>query len=130
MPAKSCSNQQPGALLPRAQCWRPLFALLLEMLAPRACAFSHFLLAQTIMKIIKYSADALLSGPLCGLLIPADDCLEVTDCFPTYTDDLAEHQAQMLRSLREVNKQTLMQCGLCLVQGRTLRLRRWAVFCQ
>jgi len=58
---------------------------------------------RTLMKIIKYSADALLSGPLCGLLVPDLRQLEITDCFPTYTDDLADHQAQMHRSLREVN---------------------------
>jgi hypothetical protein len=58
------------------------------------------------MKIIKYSGDALLSGPLCGLLdrrqSSALNVLEVTDCFPSYTGDLADHQVQMLRSLREV----------------------------
>ena len=61
------------------------------------------LFLQVLMKIIKYSSDALLSGPLMGLLVPSSNTLEVTDCFPTYTDDLADHQTQMLRSLREVH---------------------------
>lgn len=61
------------------------------------------LLLQTIMKIIKYSSDALLSGPLCGFLQTEDRTLEVTEAFPTYADDLSDHQTQMLRALRDVS---------------------------
>lgn len=57
-----------------------------------------------VMKIIKYSADNLSSGSLCGLDV--EDSLEVTHCFPVIDEaesKLESHQIGMLRSLREVN---------------------------
>ena len=55
------------------------------------------------MKIIKYSADNLSSGSLCGLDV--DESLQVTHCFPVVDEaesKLESHQIGMLRSLREV----------------------------
>jgi hypothetical protein len=55
------------------------------------------------MKIIKYSADNLSSGSLCGLDV--DESLQVTHCFPVVDEAEGKpesHQLSMLRSLREV----------------------------
>jgi hypothetical protein len=59
---------------------------------------------QVVMKIIKYSADNLSTGSLCGLDV--DEELQVTHCFPVVDEadgrGTESHQISMLRALREV----------------------------
>ncbi len=60
-------------------------------------------LSQVIMKIIKYSADNLSSGSLCGLDV--EGTLQITHCFPAVDEaegEVESHQTGMLKSLREV----------------------------
>ncbi len=68
---------------------------------------------QVVMKIIKYSADNLSTGSLCGLDV--DEELQVTHCFPVVDEadgrGTESHQISMLRALREV------RCVTCLVGG-------------
>ncbi len=81
------------------------------------------------MKIIKYSADNLSSGSLCGLDV--DACLQLTHCFPVVDEadnKLESHQLGMLRSLREVRSCTRVCASSCaaarvhVYSGRTAAL--------